>query len=97
MFDAIRKDGKSQEKTILFACHTHARLFIEDYNMETDRKVKGWEDGWEIACDFCGAFCPDKPHVYRHKPHYESKVGGEASEYTHALCEECYDVETLFA
>lgn len=99
MFDTIRKDGKAQEKTTLFACHRDARLFAEDYHLQTDRKVKAWDDGWEIVCDSCGEFCPDKPHVYRHKPLYDSKVArseGEPREYTHALCEECYDVETLF-
>ena len=97
MFDTIRKDGKAADKTTLFACHRDARLFFEDYHMQTDLKVKAWDDGWELVCDFCGAFCPDKPHVLRRKPLYESKTGGSWSEYSHALCEECYDVETLFA
>lgn len=85
----LRKDGKDTEKTTFFACHAHAGLFSEDYDMQADLKVKAWDDGWEIVCDFCGAFCPDKPHVYRNTTPPRA--------YKHTLCEECYDMETLFA
>lgn len=91
MFDPIRKDGKDTEKTTLFACHRDARLFSEDYDMQADLKVKAWDDGWEIVCDFCGESCPDKPHVYRHIPL------GETSGYIHALCGGCEIMEALFA
>jgi hypothetical protein len=98
MFDPIRKDEEPQEKTTLFACHRDARLFVEDYHQQADRKVKAWDDGWEVVCDFCGEFCASKPYVHKHTPLYDSKVArseGEPRDYTHAVCDPCY-MDTLF-
>ena len=93
LYDA--KIGGSRGKTSFFSCRKHASLFVEDYHRQTDRKVKAWDDGWEIACDFCGSDCAEKPRVYENIPEY--KGASMASRFTHTICDTCYEMEALFA
>jgi hypothetical protein len=89
------KDGLAGGKTQLFSCRKHASLFLEATHLEADRKVKAWDDGWEIACDFCGADCAEKPRVYMYVP--TCKGASMAGRFASTLCDGCETMEGLFA
>ena len=93
LFDA--KVGLSGGTTKIFACRKHASLFLEHTHVEADRKVKAWDNGWEVSCDFCGADCAEKPRIYIYVP--TCKGASMAGRFASTLCKACKQMEELFA
>jgi len=75
-------------------CRRHGTRFTDFLLSLAEIKTQRWLDGWEIACDSCGVGCRREPHKWLTKP---PTKGTWAGAFANILCEDCYDMETLFA
>lgn len=93
MYKAIREGDKAKTKTSLFVCETHAHFFAMQSRLEANKKCGLWDEGWEISCDFCTKSSDERPNAYSYTHKYNE---GELV-CANTLCEDCRELEALFA
>ena len=90
----MRDPVVKNSKVTLFACDTCGSEFVSAVNSWADLRQARWENGWEIACDFCLEDC-ERPNFHTYTPKY---IGaGMSARFRAVICDDCETLEALFA
>jgi hypothetical protein len=91
-----RFSGGACPKTTLFACTRCTVEFTQHSHKFSLLRNLRWEDGWEVPCDYCYDNCPTSPVIHQYTP-WLGKDAGIAARFANMICEDCKEMESLFA